>query len=196
MASCRSRIRAACTSRSRARTADRGVRPEAGSCSTPRLARGACQRFRRVAAEAKAVTPSELRQLSASLGQPIYWAGPAPSVTYEVSQNADGSIYVRYLPEGTAVGDPEEHRTIATYPLADAHDQTKSLADEAGDGVRSSSTAAASRSSPRRPARRTCTSRIPASTTRSRSSIPFRGPRAGSSRRGGSFPSASRAASR
>jgi hypothetical protein len=82
--------------------------------------------------EAKAVTPGELRQLSASLGQPIYWAGPVPSVTYEVSQNADGSIYVRYLPEGTAAGDPTEHRTIATYPLADANDQTKSLADEGG----------------------------------------------------------------
>jgi hypothetical protein len=84
--------------------------------------------------EAKAVTPTELRQLSASLGQPIYWAGPAPSMTYEVSQNADGSIYVRYLPEGTAVGDATEHRTIATYPLPDAFDQTTSLADDAGMG--------------------------------------------------------------
>jgi hypothetical protein len=82
--------------------------------------------------EARAATPAEIRQLAASLGQPIYWAGRRPSVTYEVSQNADGSIFVRYLPEDTSAGSPEEHLTVATYPLAGAHEQTKALGEEPG----------------------------------------------------------------
>lgn len=82
--------------------------------------------------EARAATPQELKQLSASLGQPIYWAGTARGATYEVSQNAEGSTYVRYIPEGVSIGDPRELKTIATYPLGGAYDRTRALADESG----------------------------------------------------------------
>lgn len=80
----------------------------------------------------KAVTLTELRALSTELAQPIYWDGPEAGSTYEYTQTADGSIYVRYLPEGTEVGDPEQLRTIGTYPFSDAYEQTKALGAQAG----------------------------------------------------------------
>jgi hypothetical protein len=83
-------------------------------------------------AEAKAVTPRELTQLSTSLGQPIYWAGRAPGATYELTQNAEGWVYVRYLSDGVEVGDPDPRRTIGTYPFSDAFEQTKALGEQPG----------------------------------------------------------------
>jgi hypothetical protein len=81
---------------------------------------------------ARAATLPELRRLSASLGQPIYWAGPGRGMTYEVSQNTEGSVYVRYVPEGVNIGDPRELRTVATYPLGGAYDRTKDVSGKPG----------------------------------------------------------------
>ena len=96
-----SRTRTACMSRSRARICrSRSTTRQRG------VARGLVSRGAVVSvptsdvAEAKAVTPRELRQLSASLGQPIYWAGSRPSVTYEVSRT------------------PTARSMCATYPKA------------------------------------------------------------------------------
>jgi hypothetical protein len=33
---------------------------------------------------------------------PVYWAGPRPSYTYELTRTSDGRIFVRYLPTGVA----------------------------------------------------------------------------------------------
>jgi hypothetical protein len=62
-----------------------------------------------------------LRTLQAKLGHPIYWAGPKPGYTYEVTQKGDGTIYVRYLSPGVRVGDPRgAFLIIVTYPYANA----------------------------------------------------------------------------
>jgi hypothetical protein len=62
-----------------------------------------------------------LKKLQAKLGHPIYWAGPKPGYTYEVTQRGDGTIYVRYLSPGVRVGDPRSaFLIIVTYPYANA----------------------------------------------------------------------------
>jgi hypothetical protein len=55
------------------------------------------------------------------LGHPIYWAGVEPDDTYELTRTKDGSVYVRYLPQGISVGDRRpNYLTIGTYPQKDA----------------------------------------------------------------------------
>ena len=45
---------------------------------------------------------------------------PIEGDTYELTQKADGTTYVRYLPPGVGVGDPGDFLIIATYPFANA----------------------------------------------------------------------------
>jgi hypothetical protein len=82
-------------------------------------------------ASARAATPEDLNELSSSLGQPIYWAGPEPNTTYEATESA-GSVYVRYLPEGVKVGDAQPQTTVATYPLANAFAKTRAVGRQPG----------------------------------------------------------------
>jgi hypothetical protein len=68
-----------------------------------------------------AISAAGLKRLQTALGHPIYWAGPKPSYTYEVTQKRDGTVYVRYLPPGVQVGDPgDDFLIIVTYPYANA----------------------------------------------------------------------------
>jgi hypothetical protein len=68
-----------------------------------------------------AMTPGQLEDLAADLGHPVYWAGPIPNRTYEVTVTRDGLVYVRYLPPGVTPGDERPNfLTIGTYPDADA----------------------------------------------------------------------------
>src|SRR5664279_3693392 len=53
------------------------------------------------------VEVADLTGLEADLGHPIYWAGEQPSTQLELREEADGSIYLRYLPPGVTAGDPE-----------------------------------------------------------------------------------------
>lgn len=76
----------------------------------------------------RAITPAGLKRLAAGLGQPIYWVGPEPNVTYELTQTKGGLIYVRYLPAGVNLGDRSAFLTIGTYPVTKAFDVTKALA--------------------------------------------------------------------
>ena len=70
---------------------------------------------------ASATSESELRSVAESTSHPVYWAGPMSGHTYELTRTTDGRVYVRYLPEGTAVGDPRSRfLTVATYPRAGA----------------------------------------------------------------------------
>jgi hypothetical protein len=51
---------------------------------------------------------------------PIYWLGPKPGDTYELTQTIDGKIYIRYLAAGIPVGDSHPlYVTVATYPHID-----------------------------------------------------------------------------
>jgi hypothetical protein len=66
-------------------------------------------------------TTSDLVALEASAGHPIYWAGPRAGTRLELTEEADGSIYLRYLSPGVEAGDPEQRfLTVGTYPVVDA----------------------------------------------------------------------------
>ena len=86
------------------------------------------------AARPFAATAGQLRALAESLRPaPIYWAGWRQGARYEVTRTVDGTVYVRYLPEGVAAGDPRTGLlTIATYPRADALGDVKAAAERDG----------------------------------------------------------------
>jgi hypothetical protein len=74
------------------------------------------------ATPARAATQEEIRALAGSLDYPIYWAGPLPNRTYELTRTASGRVYIRYLPRTVDVGDPSpRHLTISTYPQANGY---------------------------------------------------------------------------
>jgi len=75
---------------------------------------------------ASATSESELQSFAKEQSHPVYWAGPKDGFTYELTQTTDGRVYVRYLPEGTAVGDPRSRfLTVGTYPRAGAFAELK-----------------------------------------------------------------------
>jgi len=64
-----------------------------------------------------AMSQSELASLAKKLKHPVYWAGNKRGFTYEVTETADGKVYVRYLPKGVKVHDPRaDFLIVATYP--------------------------------------------------------------------------------
>jgi hypothetical protein len=76
-----------------------------------------------------AVSAVQLRALATKLGHPIYWAGPAPEQTYELTRTKDDRVYVRYLPPGVRVGDSRaEYVTVGTYPQPNAFETLKASA--------------------------------------------------------------------
>ena len=82
------------------------------------------------AGPSRIVTPAQLREAAATLGQPIYWAGPIPGTELELDELGEYGPRVRYLPAGAAAGEkPAKALTIGSYPLPDP---TKSLQGYAG----------------------------------------------------------------
>jgi hypothetical protein len=71
------------------------------------------------AGEPQAADAQQLRELSASVGHPVYWASdPAAGAELELTHQADGRIYVRYLSDGAEVGDDRPgFTTVGTYPV-------------------------------------------------------------------------------
>jgi len=67
-----------------------------------------------------AASVGTLESLAASLGHPLYWAGPMKGFTYELTRTSNGNVYIRYLPKGVQVGAPAAYLTVATYPFPDA----------------------------------------------------------------------------
>jgi hypothetical protein len=85
-----------------------------GSSSTPTVTQ-----LTPPAKTVKAATLPEIQALSASLGRPIYWAGPNVPETYELTTTSDGRVYIRYLPQGVSVGSPRaDFLTVGTYLVA------------------------------------------------------------------------------
>jgi hypothetical protein len=73
------------------------------------------------ASGARAASEADLRSFAASASHPVYWAGPKDGFTYELTRTTDGRVYVRYLPQGTNVGDRRaQFLTIGTYPRSGA----------------------------------------------------------------------------
>lgn len=74
------------------------------------------------ATAARAATQEELVELAGSLEYPIYWAGPQPNRTFELTRTSSGRIYIRYLPPGVEPGDPNpRYLTVGTYPQANGY---------------------------------------------------------------------------
>jgi hypothetical protein len=74
-----------------------------------------------------------LSTLSGTLGQPIYWAGSRPGTHLEVTQQKNGNILVRFLPENLDAGEPaQKYLTIGTYPFNDAYGGLQAVASRPG----------------------------------------------------------------
>jgi hypothetical protein len=66
------------------------------------------------------VSQAQLQRFAASLDHPVYWVGPKPGYSYELTSSR-GRVWVRYLPAGVKAGD---HRAsflvVGTYALPGA----------------------------------------------------------------------------
>jgi hypothetical protein len=79
--------------------------------------------------DSQAASAARLRALASSVGHPIYWTGPNPKSTYELTRTKDGRVYIRYLPRGVRVGAPgANYVTVGTYPQRNAVGQLKAAA--------------------------------------------------------------------
>ena len=81
---------------------------------------------------ARAVSISQIRTLAASVEHPVFWLGPKPGYTYEVTRTSNGSIYIRYLPSGEKVGTRTPSLTVGTYPFANAYQAIQKIARQKG----------------------------------------------------------------
>jgi hypothetical protein len=81
---------------------------------------------------ARAVSISQIRTLAASVKHPVFWVGPKPGYTYEVTQTSNGSIYIRYLPPGEKVGTKTPYLTVGTYPFPGAYQAIKKITTQKG----------------------------------------------------------------
>jgi hypothetical protein len=80
-----------------------------------------------------AASIDELRELPASAGHPVYWAGPKAGFTYELTRTRRGDIYIRYLPAGVAINDKRPNfLTVGSYPYPRALAAARSRAKRAG----------------------------------------------------------------
>jgi hypothetical protein len=80
-----------------------------------------------------AVTTKGLAARAAAVQHPIYWAGPQPGDTYELTTTTNGRTYVRYLPPGVPVGDKQPNfLTVGTYPVPGAYAVAVSAAKASG----------------------------------------------------------------
>jgi hypothetical protein len=67
------------------------------------------------------VEVADLTGLEAELGHSIYWAGERSRQRLELTEEGEGSVYLRYLPPGVGAGDPRQRfLTVGTYPVVDA----------------------------------------------------------------------------
>lgn len=83
-----------------------------------------------------AASVQDLKTFAAAIGHPIYWAGPKPGATYELTQTRVGQVFIRYLPPGVKVGVRKPFLTIATYPYPNALSALKALAKSQGGEIK------------------------------------------------------------
>jgi hypothetical protein len=67
-------------------------------------------------------TAGTLSGLSKALGRPVYWGGPRPRFTYELTLASNAQrVYLRYLPPGVPLGSPRpDYLSIGTYSVRGA----------------------------------------------------------------------------
>lgn len=82
---------------------------------------------------AATVSAQDLNGFATTAEHPVYWAGPQPQFTYELTRTDDGRVYVRYLPAGANAGDPNpNYLTVGTYPQPDAFETLQETAEAQG----------------------------------------------------------------
>jgi hypothetical protein len=82
------------------------------------------------------VDEAGLLAMAGSLGHSLYWAGPRTGERIELSEEADGSVYLRYLTGGAAPGDPRQmFLVVGTYPVSDAQAALQRTAVRAGSSL-------------------------------------------------------------
>jgi hypothetical protein len=109
------------------------VRDDDNSSTTETTTQTTTSTTARVRPLLTAVTPQRLATLASTTGQPIYWAGPRPRVTYELTRTTDGRYFVRYLPRGVRVGNRSgQYLLVGTYPVRDAYKAVRRAAKQSG----------------------------------------------------------------
>lgn len=89
-----------------------------------------------VATETRIVEPAELAEAAATLGHPVYWAGPIAGAELELTESEDGSAQLRYLADpGEAGTESPDALTVGSYPLADPAGALDTFAAEPGSVV-------------------------------------------------------------
>ncbi len=74
----------------------------------------------------------DVAEVEDSLGHTLYWAGERPPDQLELMQDAEGNVFLRYLPPGVEAGDTRTRfLTVGTYPVTDA---VAALEHTAADG--------------------------------------------------------------
>lgn len=81
-----------------------------------------------------AANEADISDLANKNDQPIYWAGDQSGTSdIELTQTADGNVYVRYLTGNADIGTPKpSYLTVGTYPFGDALNAVKTIAKEPG----------------------------------------------------------------
>jgi hypothetical protein len=81
------------------------------------------------------VSAKSLAKVATAAQRPIYWAGPQPRLTYELTKTRQGSFLLRYLAPGVALGVPAPALTVGTYPVTNALAAVKRLSLAKGASV-------------------------------------------------------------
>lgn len=85
------------------------------------------------AAAPRAASIEELRAFASEARHPVYWAGPQPRFTYELSETRDGRVYIHYVPRGAEVGDDRpDYLAVGTYPQEEAFETLQETARAQG----------------------------------------------------------------
>jgi hypothetical protein len=85
-----------------------------------------------VSKSVKLYSASELPGAVAGVGYPVYWLGPEPNTSYELTLISDGRTYVRYLPPGEPAQSGNQYTTVGSYQRTDSVGVLKDLAKNPG----------------------------------------------------------------
>jgi len=92
------------------------------------------------AAAPRIVTPAQLSEAAATLGQPIYWAGPRKGQELVLKELGAGGVQVLYAPEGTVAAKVSRGSlTIGSYPLPNPRESVEGFAERPGSTSRQAS---------------------------------------------------------
>ena len=82
--------------------------------------------------ESRIVAPGEVTALPDEAGHALFWAGDRNGTELEYNDTG-GNVHIRYLPDGTPPGAPEQtFLDVGTYPFKGAYEATRELAGQKG----------------------------------------------------------------